>query len=109
MSAVTPRPAISKKLIMFPTPKYRRIRKRVKPEAIRPPLLVLAKTVEKVKRRATKRIRKNAGTIPKVEGLTKQIIVTISPQERRIIIRAGKKFFLLFTSFFLVSFRTTSF
>jgi hypothetical protein len=62
---------IKAKFSQLPTPKYLKTRKRVKAIEERRPRLELAKIKEKVKSRATKKVMKNRGTIPKVPGSTK--------------------------------------
>lgn len=64
-------PKIKKKLMIFPTPKYFRMAKKVITKDARRPLLELAKIVERVKRRVKKRATKNKGIAPKVSGSTK--------------------------------------
>lgn len=98
-SVVIPRPIINIKFIMFPTPKYRNNKKSVAAEAIIKPLLEFAKRVEKVKRRAIKNTKKNKGTIPRMDGLMKYIIAATTNHEINIIIKVGKKFFLLLIFF----------
>jgi hypothetical protein len=92
---VIPRPSNSRKFIIFPTPKYRKNRKRVIIEAIIRPLSEFTKRVEKVNKMAINNIKKNKGTTPSVVGLTKYIIVAMVIQEKIITIKVGKKFFLL--------------
>lgn len=96
---VIPRPSSSKKFIIFPTPKYRKNRKRVVVEAIIKPLSEFSRRVEKVKRIAINNIKKNKGTIPSVVGLRKYIIAAMANHEINIIIKVGKKFFLLLIFF----------
>lgn len=102
-SKVVPRPTSNKKFIIFPTPKYLSIKKSVAVEAIIKPLLEFARREENVKRRVTKNIKKNKGTIPGVVGLTKQSIAAMANQEIQVMIRVGKKFFLFLIFFFLPS------
>jgi hypothetical protein len=64
-------PAISKKFRMLPTPKKRRTKNRDRDRAERRPLRVLAKRVEKVKRRLRKRKVKKRGRAIKVSGSIK--------------------------------------
>jgi hypothetical protein len=59
------------KLTILPIPKYLKRRKTVKAVAMVNPLLLLAKMVEKVKRRARKRRTNKTGRIPNVSGSTK--------------------------------------
>ena len=92
---VIPRPSSSKKFIIFPTPKYRKNRKRVIVEAIIKPLSEFARRVEKVKRMAINNIKKNKGTMPSVVGLMKYIIAAMANHEINMIIKVGKKFLLL--------------
>lgn len=92
---VIPRPSNSKKFIIFPTPKYRKNRKRVIVEAIIRPLSEFAKRVEKVNRIAINNIKKNKGTTPSMAGLMKYIIIAMVIQEKIITIKVGKKFLFL--------------
>lgn len=96
---VIPRPSSNKKFIIFPTPKYRKNRKRVTVKAIIKPLSEFARRVEEVKRIAINNIKKNKGTMPSMAGLTKYIIAAMANHEINITIKVGKKFFLLFTFF----------
>jgi hypothetical protein len=89
-----PNPSNNKKFIIFPTPRYRKNKKRVIIKATIKPLLEFAKRVEKVKRIAVNNIKKNMGTIPSVEGLIKYIITTRASHETNITINVGKKFLL---------------
>jgi len=68
-------------------------------EAIIKPFSEFAKRVEKVKRMAINNIKKNKGTIPSVIGLMKYIIAATANHEINIIIKVGKKFFLLLIFF----------
>jgi len=99
---VIPRPSSNKKFIIFPTPKYRKNKKRVIVKAIIKPLSEFTRRVEKVKRIAINNIKKNKGTMPSVAGLMKYIIAAMANHEINIIIKVGKKFFLLLI-FFLFS------
>lgn len=63
--------AIRIKFRIFPTPKYLRIRKRVRPKEVMNPLLVLPKTREKVKSKLKKIRTKNKGRTPNCSGSTK--------------------------------------
>ena len=65
------KPAISKKLSIFPTPRYLRIKNIVSASAVKNPRLVFAKSVEKVNKSAKKIVIKKAGMAPKVSGSTK--------------------------------------
>ena len=64
-------PPISKKFKIFPIPKNLSIKNSSMAKEIRRPRLVLAKIVEKVKRRARKDKTKNKGSIPKKFGSKK--------------------------------------
>jgi hypothetical protein len=68
-AAKTPR--IKKRFNTFPIPRYLRIIKNVRPKEKTPPRMELAKSMEKVKRRAKKTKTKKAGTAPKEIGSTK--------------------------------------
>jgi hypothetical protein len=57
--------------MILPTPKNRRKRKRVIAKAIKNPLRLLINRVERVKKRAIKRIKKKIGITPKVAGAVK--------------------------------------
>ncbi len=65
------KPARSKRFSKFPKPKYLRIRKIIKPPAVKSPRLEFANRVEKVKRSAKKTVTKNIGIAPKETGLIK--------------------------------------
>ncbi len=97
-----PNPSNNKKFIIFPTPRYRKNKKRVIIKAITKPLLEFAKRVEKVKRVAINNIKKNKGITPNVEGLIKYMIIAMASHVANIIINVGKKF-LLFLVIFLFS------
>lgn len=100
-----PNPSNNKKFIIFPTPRYRKNKKRVIIKATTKPLLEFAKRVEKVKRIAINNVKKNMGIIPSAEGLIKYIIATMANHETNITINVGKKF-LLFLIIFLFSLMT---
>jgi hypothetical protein len=68
-------------------------------KAIIKPLSEFSRRVEKVKRMAINNIKKNKGTIPSVVGLRKYIIAAMANHEINIIIKVGKKFFLLLIFF----------
>lgn len=56
---------------MFPTPKYLRIKNKVKVVLSIKPLLVLPNSSDEVKRRLRKTRIKNSGSAPKVKGSRK--------------------------------------
>lgn len=64
-------PIISRKFIKFPTPKYLRIKKAVRPTATRNPRLVFVKIVAAVKRVDKKASKKKDGIAPGVNGSAK--------------------------------------
>mgnify|MGYP001607741069 CR=1 FL=1 len=71
ISTVIKSPERRRKFKILPTPKYLRIKNRVKPKEIRKPCLELANTVEKAKRRPRNIKRKNPGRANVVSGSTK--------------------------------------
>lgn len=62
---------IKTKLRMFPTPRYIKIKNRVKEIDAISPRREWAKSKEKVKRIVVKKVIKNKGITPKVSGSTK--------------------------------------
>lgn len=62
---------IRTKFRIFPTPKYLRTRKRVRPKEVMNPRLLFPKTREKVKSKLKKIRTKNKGRIPNCSGSIK--------------------------------------
>lgn len=94
-------PKSNRRLTMFPTPKYLRIRKVIAAKEMIKPLLVFKRRVERVKMRARNKRAKKTGRAPKECGSTK-ITSKVKANQRRIMTRrVGKKFFLLLIFSFL--------
>ncbi|OGM36025.1 hypothetical protein A3A76_04840 [Candidatus Woesebacteria bacterium RIFCSPLOWO2_01_FULL_39_23] len=89
---------------MCPIPKYLRIKYKVNPSEVSAPLLVLAKTIEKVRVTVIKNTDRNKGIDPLPKGSMNQNMKNRRVQKINVITRRGKKFFLSFTCFFLFSF-----
>ena len=57
--------------MIFPTPKYLKIKKKVSKKEANNPRLVLVKRVDAVNRIAINTVRKNTGSIPNIDGSIK--------------------------------------
>jgi hypothetical protein len=102
-------PIIRRKLIIFPTPKYLRIKNSVKANAKINPRLLLVNNVEKVNNIAKNERIKNIGIAKVKSGSTKYTRTARKIQSKRVITSVGKKFFRLWISlvrkcFFIVPF-----
>ena len=97
-------PNISKALRIFPIPKYLSIKNIIMDKDRIIPLLVFAKIVENVKRRERNRLTKKARIINALLGSKKYIIKILINQNRIVIAKVGKKFFLDLIFLFLSSF-----
>jgi hypothetical protein len=99
-------PVNNTKFSILPTPSILKIKNEIIPMLDNRPRRLLRKTVESVNRDARKTKNKNIGIIYKSFGSVYKIIISTKPHKVRMTMRVGIKFFLIFTSFLLLSFRT---
>jgi len=64
-------PKISRRFIIFPTPKYRNSKKQIIARENKTPLLLLSRIMERVKIKQENKLRKNRGRAPGMKGLMK--------------------------------------